>query len=116
MTMEMRVRWLRRLPALLVVFTLGLQCQAVLAQMRVRAWGDDGLGELGDGRPLRYLQPVQTVSQITLRAISSGDAHTLAIKSDGTVWAWGDNSSGELGDGTTIGRSAPAQVSGLVNI
>ena len=29
-------------------------------------------------------------------AIAGGMAHSLALKSDGTVWAWGQNSHGEL--------------------
>ena len=29
--------------------------------------------------------------------VAVGETHTLALKSDGTVWSWGDNSHGELG-------------------
>lgn len=46
-------------------------------------------------------------------AASGGAAHTLALKSDGTVWAWGNNQYGQLGDGTTTSRSTPAKVNGL---
>ena len=42
--------------------------------------------------------------------VSTRDSHTIAIKSDGTLWAWGDNSSGQLGDGTTIDKSTPTQI------
>ncbi|MBR0088413.1 MAG: hypothetical protein IJP94_01095, partial [Clostridia bacterium] len=31
--------------------------------------------------------------------IVSGDNHTLALRSDGTVWAWGSNTYGQLGNG-----------------
>jgi alpha-tubulin suppressor-like RCC1 family protein len=33
--------------------------------------------------------------------IASGYLHSLAVKSDGTVWAWGDDTDGELGNGTS---------------
>lgn len=42
-------------------------------------------------------------------AISAGAGHTVAQKSDGTLWAWGDNSYGELGTGDSI-RYEPVQV------
>lgn len=48
--------------------------------------------------------------------LAGGEAHSLALKNDGTVWAWGDNSSGQLGDGTTITRYSPIQVPSLTNI
>ena len=46
--------------------------------------------------------------------LAGGGEHSLALKSDGTVWAWGSNSYDQLGDGTTTIRSASVQVSGLV--
>ena len=33
-------------------------------------------------------------------AVSVGYRHTVALKSDGTVWTWGDNQCGQLGDAT----------------
>jgi alpha-tubulin suppressor-like RCC1 family protein len=43
-------------------------------------------------------------------AIAAGGAHSLAIRSDGTLWAWGFNKRGQLGDGTTTHRHSPVQV------
>lgn len=48
--------------------------------------------------------------------IAVGWYHTVALKSDGTVWAWGINVEGQLGDGTTINHTTPVQVSGLGNV
>lgn len=42
--------------------------------------------------------------------VAAGFYHTVAIKSDGTLWAWGLNDMGQLGDGTTINRSVPTQI------
>jgi alpha-tubulin suppressor-like RCC1 family protein len=43
-------------------------------------------------------------------AISAGEAHSLFLKTDGTVWATGGNYSGELGNGTTTDNFNPEQV------
>jgi len=32
--------------------------------------------------------------------LAVGTIHTLALKSDGTIWTWGINDYGQLGDGT----------------
>ena len=43
--------------------------------------------------------------------VFAGNYHTLAIKTDGTLWAWGHNSYGELGLGATSTLvSSPTQV------
>jgi hypothetical protein len=47
-----------------------------------------------------------------LRTIDGGDSHSLAVKTDGTVWTWGHNGYGRLGDGTTTNRAVPVQVRG----
>ena len=46
-------------------------------------------------------------------ALAAGQFHSVALKSDGTVWTWGRNSSGQLGDGTTTNRPELVQVVGL---
>ncbi|WP_052461131.1 RCC1 domain-containing protein [Psychroserpens mesophilus] len=42
--------------------------------------------------------------------ISAGNNHSVAIKTDGTLWAWGDNDGGQLGDGTTDDRYTITQI------
>src|SRR5215467_1260733 len=73
----------------------------------VWAWGDNSLGELGDGTTNNQTTPVQVVGSngqgflTGVKAIVAGnDNHNLALKQDGTVFAWGDNEWGQLGDGT----------------
>jgi alpha-tubulin suppressor-like RCC1 family protein len=47
-------------------------------------------------------------------AIAAGEYHSVALKSDGTVWAWGDNTYGQIGDSTsTPGYATPVQVTGV---
>lgn len=44
------------------------------------------------------------------RQVETGQSHTLAIKTDGTLWTWGFNALGQLGNGTTLNDSIPRQV------
>lgn len=92
---------------------------AVSADGSVWAWGDNGSGQLGDGTTTTRLTPVTVVGQggignlSGVASISAGTgAHSLALKSDGSVWTWGSNSSGELGNGTTSNSFTPVQVIG----
>src|SRR5216683_4519915 len=41
--------------------------------------------------------PVQVVNLTNVVAIGSGAYHSMALRSDGTLWVWGDNTYGELG-------------------
>ena len=46
--------------------------------------------------------------------VSSGDSHTVAVRSDNTLWSWGNNNYGQVGDATVTLRSSPVQVSASV--
>ena len=36
--------------------------------------------------------------------------HTVAVRTDGSLWTWGMNSGGQLGDGTTTDRNEPKKI------
>lgn len=48
--------------------------------------------------------------------IASGNYHTVALKSDGTLMAWGSNADGQLGDGSFVDSNRPVSVSGAQDI
>ncbi len=82
----------------------------------VWAWGFNSYGQLGDGAYcVGSDRPVQVVGLSNVIAIAAGGNHSLALKSDGTVWAWGENGNGELGIGTndTNLHPIPVQVTAL---
>jgi alpha-tubulin suppressor-like RCC1 family protein len=56
-----------------------------------------------------------TVSgEVTPPALAAGNAHSLAIRSDGVAWGWGENAGGELGLGSsTSDKLLPQIISGL---
>jgi alpha-tubulin suppressor-like RCC1 family protein len=70
----------------------------------VYAWGDNDLGELGDGTVTQQLRPVSVSlpAGITALAVSAGTSHSLALGIDGRIYAWGSDAYSQLGDGTSI--------------
>ena len=73
-------------------------------------WGAGNNGRLGNNSTIIQSSPVQTISGGTnWRSVSVGDAHTAAIKTDGTLWLWGDGLCGRLGNNSTITQSSPVQ-------
>ncbi|MBS1970352.1 MAG: hypothetical protein JSU04_08585 [Bdellovibrionales bacterium] len=80
-------------------------------------WGDNTNGQLGIGTVVGKNSPVQIGTGNNWSMVCAAGvwttaefSHTLAVKSDGTLWAWGDNSKGQLGDGTTVSKSSPIQI------
>ena len=49
-------------------------------------------------------------------ATVGGGNHTLALRSDGTVWAWGNNTNGQLGNNQNVDSAVPVQVVGLAGV
>jgi hypothetical protein len=81
----------------------------------VLAWGYDVNGALGDGTaggsdPTP--DPVLGLSNVA--AIGAGGLHSLAVRSNGSVWSWGGNGYGQLGRSAPIsGDAVAAAVPGL---
>ena len=80
------------------------------------AWGCNNTGFgfgglLGDNTLIDRSSPIQ-IPGTQWSEVASGTNHSLARKTDGTLWSWGLNSSGQLGDNTLTCRSSPIQVPG----
>ena len=68
-------------------------------------------GQLGDGTAFDRVLQTPTADGSTLWAnASAGDFHSLALRSDGSLWGWGLNQNGQVGDKTVLDKLAPIQI------
>ena len=74
------------------------------------AWGSNNYGQLGQNNTTKVSSPVQ-IPGTTWSSIS-GDRHSLATKTDGTLWSWGQGSDGKLGQNNLTDFSSPVQIPG----
>jgi alpha-tubulin suppressor-like RCC1 family protein len=86
----------------------GLYTAAIKTDGTLWTWGSNYFGYLGTNDTTDRSTPVTTFAGGTnWKQVSSGNAHTTAIKTDGTLWTWGRNDNGYLGTNDTTDRSTP---------
>jgi len=78
-------------------------------------WGRNAYGQLGigvAGTSTNRTTPVKIGTATNWKDISCGREHTLAVKTDGTLWVWGRNNTRQLGlgSGVTANQNAPQQL------
>ena len=80
---------------------------AIDDQGKAYTWGDNSIGQLGNGEIENYSTIPICISDIsgnilngkTIVAISAGYMHTVAVDDQGKVYTWGNNNYGQLGNG-----------------
>ncbi len=77
---------------------------------KVRCWGENRWGQLGDGTFERRSDPKEVVGLEAVRQLSVGESHGCALTNESKVVCWGRNDRGQLGDRTTKDRAKPAAV------
>jgi alpha-tubulin suppressor-like RCC1 family protein len=78
----------------------------------VWGWGENGYGQLASGTTTAFggvTKPTKAKLGSVI-ALAAGAEHTLALRSDGTVWSAGSNQWGQLGTGTFNDSSNPVKV------
>lgn len=103
-----------------VIAAGGWHSLAVCSDSTVKSFGENASGELGDGTSTDRNTPVSVIGLSGIISVSGGgdqlEAHSLALKKNGTVWAWGSNIYGGLGNGTTTNTNVPVQVLVLTGV
>lgn len=88
---------------------------AITSAGRLKCWGENTSGQLGDGSNTHRSTPTDVVGLSSgVQAVASGDQHTCAIVAGGAVKCWGFNFFGlVLGDQSTVDRNVPGDVPAL---
>ena len=73
------------------------------------SWGYNTFGQIGNGSATNVSSPVtNSLGGTNWKQVACGYGHTIAIKTDGTMWACGDNNQGQLGINNPIGTGTSA--------
>ncbi len=93
----------------------GSHILALRSDATVWSWGNNYHGALGDGSEGGFRPEPAAVAGLSgvARVAAGGDAISVALKSDGTVWTFGDNSRGQLGTEALPFRATPGLVEGV---
>ena len=81
---------------------MGLHSLALGSDGRVRAWGANYWGQLGDGTTNSKTLPMTLPGLTNVVMVSAGTGHSLATMANSSVWQWGMTVTGAI--------STPAQV------
>lgn len=89
----------------------GYTALAIKTDGTLWGWGSNSSNQLGTGNTGKNeTTPIQIGTDNNWKTVTMGVAHTMAIKTDGTLWGWGNNSSGQLGNGTQTSVTTPVQI------
>ena len=78
----------------------------------LRSWGNNTVGQLGDGSTSNSNTPVtvKLPRGTKVTSVRVGCGHSLSLTTTGSVLAWGDNQFGQLGNGTRTDSHTPVRV------
>ncbi|KAG3262427.1 HECT and RLD domain containing E3 ubiquitin protein ligase 2, transcript variant X1 [Ictidomys tridecemlineatus] len=98
----------------------GAHSACVTAAGDLYTWGKGRYGRLGHSDSEDQLKPklVEALQghRVVDIACGSGDAQTLSLTDDDTVWSWGDGDYGKLGRGGSDGCKVPMKIDSLTGL
>eukprot|EP01114_Cavostelium_apophysatum_P023701 TRINITY_DN9013_c0_g1_i1.p1 TRINITY_DN9013_c0_g1~~TRINITY_DN9013_c0_g1_i1.p1 ORF type:complete len:439 (-),score=51.20 TRINITY_DN9013_c0_g1_i1:51-1367(-) len=81
----------------------------------VASFGYNFFGQLGDGNTITSAVP-RHIDLKSIVQVSCGEAHSIAISSNGLAYGWGCNRYGQLGLGDTTSRSTPTLIEAVKSV
>jgi alpha-tubulin suppressor-like RCC1 family protein len=84
----------------------------VTADHRAFCWGQNDVGQLGDGTTRNDSTPVAVAGGLRFLQVSAGVSYSCGVTTDNRAYCWGGNTFGRLGNGTTTSSLRPVAVSG----
>ena len=76
----------------------------------VYCWGDNAVGQLGDGTTTNSLVPVRILGGHQFADVAVGIFHSCGVTTGNDVYCWGGNTVGQLGNGSQSSSSSPVRV------
>jgi len=95
------------------VKTAVLHSCALTTKGKVKCWGYNVYGELGDNSTTNSLKPVNVYNLDKSTKVTVGYLHTCVLTAKKAVKCWGYNGSGQVGDNSTTSTSQPVKVYGF---
>jgi alpha-tubulin suppressor-like RCC1 family protein len=87
---------------------------ALLTSGTINCWGENGLGQLGNGTTTDSSTPVVVNSLFRALTVSAGVTHSCAILANGMAQCWGSNFNGQLAISAGSNHSCAHLTSGIV--
>ena len=93
-----------------------ISSMAVLDTGEVFSWGYNGNGQLGNGTNANQPNPtkVSGLNGVVIQKVVCGNAHTLLLSDDGSIYAFGSNSYGQLGTGSKANQTSPVRIAAIL--
>lgn len=88
---------------------------ALIADGSVKCWGNNVVGELGDGTFTSAYTAVSVAGITSATTLGLGWGHSCASLASGAVRCWGKNDYGQLGNGGDSVANSPVNVVGITN-
>ena len=79
-------------------------------------WGDNSVGELGDGTTTNRTTAVAVQGGHVFTQITAGSAHTCGLTAAGAIYCWGSGTRGSMGDDHRDESAAPVSVDGTPSL